>query len=444
LISRPSSIRLSLRAVAAWLFATTAIVYVESSPLGVLACAVLFLLVLFLDHRNGLLLAVVFLLSTLALEAAVRLVSDSGLTSYYRPHELLANNRDRNYRKNERLRFSSPHGDLLATDPFLDETIAQPREIEFITDSLGFRNSRDYAEDKLILIGDSFVVGTGNSQQDTLTEILNNRFGVSAYNMAFPDGPHGYAARISEARMRFPSHACVAVVMFEGNDFRDIAPGDLAVRDRVPGPIQSFVRTYFYLVKGSSELSRLVYGLKARAREILFKRQPEGKTAKRNVDRPKSFVHAVGGFDMAFLTGYSDVVRRPVYSDHGYLLTLFSAAKPDHIFFVPDKYRIYSALLDDEPLDALPHAQWQHLATVAEQIGVGVSDLTPILLFESRRSLGNGITTFWRDDTHWNRYGMLPAAQAIVMDLGRSAIGRCRDSVPTARHGSIPHISTTD
>ena len=48
------------------------------------------------------------------------------------------------------------------------ETLEEPREIDFYTDSLGFRNREDYAGQPLVLLGDSFVVGNGTSHDQAI------------------------------------------------------------------------------------------------------------------------------------------------------------------------------------------------------------------------------------------------------------------------------------
>ncbi|MEJ2071405.1 MAG: hypothetical protein P8X58_13550 [Syntrophobacterales bacterium] len=46
-------------------------------------------------------------------------------------------------------------------------------------------------------------------------------------------------------------------------------------------------------------------------------------------------------------------------------------------------------------------------------MGVRCVNLTGPLQEESRRLLPEGKLTFWKDDSHWNRYGMAVAARTI-------------------------------
>ena len=65
------------------------------------------------------------------------------------------------YRPNVHMTMHSPFSDLHATGNI---GIVEPREIEFVTDSLGFRNGNDYAGQALFLVGDSIAMGEGATQ----------------------------------------------------------------------------------------------------------------------------------------------------------------------------------------------------------------------------------------------------------------------------------------
>jgi hypothetical protein len=46
-------------------------------------------------------------------------------------------------------------------------------------------------------------------------------------------------------------------------------------------------------------------------------------------------------------------------------------------------------------------------------LGIRCVNLTGPLQEESRRLLPEGKLTFWKDDSHWNRYGMGVAARQV-------------------------------
>jgi SGNH hydrolase-like domain, acetyltransferase AlgX len=60
--------------------------------------------------------------------------------------------------------------------------LQHPRHVTFTTDSRGFRNPREMQRPEVVVLGDSYVVGVGVSDRDTLSEQLSARLGVDVYN----------------------------------------------------------------------------------------------------------------------------------------------------------------------------------------------------------------------------------------------------------------------
>ena len=67
-----------------------------------------------------------------------------------------------------------PYGDIIANATCkIDKSIIEPRIQKFITDKYGFRNDNVKIEDaEIILVGDSFIAGTSNSQENIPANIL--------------------------------------------------------------------------------------------------------------------------------------------------------------------------------------------------------------------------------------------------------------------------------
>lgn len=416
--------KLGWRLVAAALLVTTLVIYVPLSLYGLLFIAGVGVLALLLDHRNSLLLAVTLAVFTLVLEGGIRLIAGDRLTPYYRPHEMLA--LQKAHKPSKSIEMRMPHGDLLAIDPMFDRSLAVPREVRFYTDDLGFRNERPFSDQKLLVVGDSFVAGDGSSQEDTITTRLTAEQQIPAYNLGFQAGPFGYAERIEWARQQFPSSACVVLLMFEGNDFQLVDPAELRSRQAVPQGLQDVIKGYIHLVRDRFILSKVVYGLITRAQEIMNQRSGDAKVEA----APRSFVGTLHGEPMGFLAGYAEVTRRASFDDHGFIRDMLLRAPPDMIFFVPEKFRIYGPLLDRDGPAELPHSQWQYLSTVAAELGIDAFDLTPALSANSAELLKSGELTYWRDDTHWNGQGTSIAAREMAAALGSSGVDRCRSASP--------------
>lgn len=415
--NRPTLINLGLRVLGALILGHVLLLYVPVTPFGLAAVAAVSALALLLAPAKMLPLAISFAATTALLEVLVRL-GLGGVTPYFRPHEVLA--LDTTYRPNERVEMTVPHGDLLTIDPALDKQLARPRHEVFVTDSYGNRNDQNYNGERLVLVGDSFLVGT----ETTLAEVLRKDHGVDAYNLSFSSiGPLIYADKILWARRQLPADACVALFFFEGNDFQFVDPVELERRRAVPRGLQLAVKNYVLAIRRESEWSKTFFGLATRAAARL---RPADAPAQPAVPPPSiTFAGTVGGHRMAFLRGYADVVRRESFDDHGFVRSQLALAPPDMVFFIPDKYRVYAPLLDAEPVAELPHAQWAYLKHAAAELGIAAVDLTQPMVERSRALAANGGTTFWPDDTHWNRAGESVAAEALLAALSTSAAGRC-------------------
>jgi hypothetical protein len=60
--------------------------------------------------------------------------------------------------------------------------LQHPRHVTFTTDSRGFRNAREIERPMVVVVGDSYVVGVGVSDEATLSARLSARLGVDVYN----------------------------------------------------------------------------------------------------------------------------------------------------------------------------------------------------------------------------------------------------------------------
>ena len=421
-------VRLAVKCVTAVLLANVLLIYVPPSALalgGILAVAAASLLV---DYRKILTLTLSLVILTLVLELIVRWGGFDALTPYFRPHELMA--LETSYRPNERVEMDVPHGDLLMIDPALPRSLAEPRHEVFVTDSLGYRNDADYSGERLILVGDSFLVGTDTFPASRLRTVYK----IPAYNISFSGmGPLIYAEKVQWARRNLTQECCIVLFFFEGNDFQSVNPAEAAVREKLPRGIQRFAKGYVKAVRNRSEWSKTFFGLMSRARETVMPDRPESERPHDGSDKvpvkPKTFVRNVGGKPMAFLGGYADVAHRRSFDDHGFVRSRLLSAAPDMVVFIPDKYRVYASLFDENPETALPHAQWDYLKKAADEFGFPVIDLTEQLISRSKQLLGNGAVTYWRDDTHWTQHGETVAIEALVAALKSSDDANCLRAV---------------
>jgi hypothetical protein len=340
--------------------------------------------------------------AALALYAAALRASRLDDAIYYRFHERFAtwdpHGHHRAYQPGVSYQAVEPHGDLQV---FTAEPIAEPRHVVFHSDSEGFRNDADYAGEPWVLIGDSFVVGMGCSQQDILQVRLAAR-GIHAYNLAHPGGPLDYESFWRGFVARHGRSSRPVLFLFEGNDF----PERVGARQRAGW----WVELDHEVRELTAPLTRLSTYRVSRAlvARIDARGEPEADAVE---------VDTLAGARLAFYVPYMRHTRAPALQD----MTLTDAAlarlAPElaAIFFIPTKYRVYQRWI--APAEKLPHASWHHLARLCHEYRVSCTDLTPALVARSEALLAADRFTWWRDDTHWNAEGIDAAAERVAQVL---------------------------
>lgn len=330
---------------------------------------------------------------------------------YYRPHEMLSHP-DGRYEKNVRFEMTMPHGDLKALALYT-EVETEPRKVIFHTDSSGFRNFKEYHGQEYLFVGDSFIVGNGTTQQDNITEQLLKKYSIDVYNMAFPGGIGDYYKLIKSFQKKYEQKTKVILFLFEGNDFPlnknniPVLPAQNTVNNN---PAREIGRNYHKLFS-ETIMYRFMYSTTRRIIAANIKREKE-----------KVEVRKIGELPIAFYKEYIKVTERDYLPENTETELYLSALKDDieHIFFIPTKYRVYYAHINNnkqKDTQGLPNKQWQYVESIGQKLDISTTNLTPALIKESDRLLEDGILTYWRDDTHWNKYGMAVAADIINKEL---------------------------
>jgi len=66
--------------------------------------------------------------------------------------------------------------------------LQHPRRVAFTTDATGFRNAGNPRFPEIVVVGDSYVVGTGVSDNETFPSRIEQRLSVPVYNYGFASG----------------------------------------------------------------------------------------------------------------------------------------------------------------------------------------------------------------------------------------------------------------
>lgn len=303
-----------------------------------------------------------------------------------------------------------PYGDLVAMDPSVETALASPRSEVFVTDRDGFRNRQDYTNEPYVLIGDSFTLGTGNTQDDVLVSQLNSAFGQSFYSLGYPGDPISYEKNAIRFLKNKNPNVKFLWFVFEGNDFLK----DSAVVKKG--------RTSTALEEMGRRITIREFPLLApRFMTILFRRveaQIERKIYPLVFTPPPSVeVYNVSGQPIGFLREYIQrtQAKNVIFNTIGDQGVMDRTAC---VFLIPTKYRVYKPLLPlDAPVIPEPSIGLLRLQEYFGSHHIPVVDLTPYLRAAAQNKIREGKTIFWRDDTHWNRDGVasiLPAVQKCL------------------------------
>lgn len=352
---------------------------------------------------------------------------------YYRPHEMFIERWPRLplvWRYQENVDYSGEgYGDLAAMSG--EERFREKRRIVFKTDAFGFRNSEEIENHRaydLIVLGDSFGVGNGITQDHTWVSLLQERYGLKVYNLSVPGSPWQHYVHLATQIDRLSVHpkSIVLLALFSGNDLDEYhyydpavelsdlpwsSPGE-SLRSRIDNLMRrSRLRrlTERFLHRNSSAEEVLVSDFLV-GRKVLFYRP---YLARKN--RTEAMVRSHPNY------------KRLVDAIHEISLVADEHGLAVRVLLLPCKGEVYAWGLEG----SLPWTTDTRPSGLAAAIGdfcrlnhLSFLDLKPSLVEASVEEFKqSGELLYWTDDTHWNRTGHAVVADLVYRRIFR-ALGR--------------------
>jgi hypothetical protein len=330
----------------------------------------------------------------------------------YRAHEILQTT-NRKYLPDMNIEIVQPFGDLYAIgsqNEYLDE-IVEARDIIFTTDSLGYRNQKFQSDPNYLLIGDSFIVGNGTTQNEILSEQLEKILGEKIYNLGYPGYPQNYENTLKENEIFKTNKKNIILFYFEGNDFW--LPIDLNEEVKTLSRIKSIIQkleTYKsnYLLSiypNNFQFVRLINRKGQKSYTDIY----QLFTNSRNIThKSKIMTEEIFGEKVGFLRLYNEISEAEVLETYIWDdADLIKSIK--YVVFIPTKYRVYHDLDRNLPLEILRKGY--------EEFSVEVIDLTHVLKSAAMEQGKHGKFVYWRDDTHWNGIGIGAVANHLAGTL---------------------------
>jgi hypothetical protein len=361
------------------------------------------------------------------------IVNLSGLVdkSFYRPFEKLLNYVvDCDcllFRKTLDFEMKQPHGDLYAIDPGgLFEV--EPRNIKTTIDSLGFRNNFDYKGEKFLLVGDSFVLGIGNTQNHILSNQLKDKFGISTYSLAQSGNLFSYVKFIKyfKKSQKVKEMPKVILFLFEGNDFRNY--DFKTFRESEKSYSLRRIKKIYRKVFVERPFFYFTYSLYSNAYRSVISRFNSNDS---QVKKGPTVTLQVKDNNVGFLGEYIDQTVKKKYPSFNLVEKEleFMRNKIRLIVFIPTKYRVYHELIENPPHKSIPNKNWEYLDMFCEKLDIKLINLTEPLINRAKLLLkGKNQLVWWKDDTHWNDKGIAVTAEEIHKNLKIDSVKFLSDS----------------
>jgi hypothetical protein len=315
----------------------------------------------------------------------------------------------------------------------------------FTTDEFGFRNLPGEGAGEMpdaILVGDSFAVGSGVSDGDTLSVQLSRLSKMRVYNGA---GPLPKWKRTKELLERL--HMRGGLVIWETSE-REAQPESVRTESRVigvaPKTISPVRKKYPILQKLDLWTdSLLAYSPLGTILSRVFRKMENDVWLPNPSENLVSVGHLHNGDSMLFLRSEVENFYRPKNDSPNYLAEINALVHCSGndllVVLVPDKYGVYHSLLRDEQ-QAPPEGK-SHLNQLEEdlqRLGIPVLNLTSALRSQAAEGVQRREYNYLLDDTHWNRIGIQTAATEILRVWGNHPGSICntsadRNASPAAR-----------
>jgi len=308
------------------------------------------------------------------------------------------------------------------------------REV-FTTDEFGFRNSPSEGTGEMpaaILVGDSFAVGSGVSDSDTLSAQLSRISNKPVYNGASLPPQWKKTKKLIE-RM----HMQGGLVIWEVSE-REVLPEsvrtELHIVGVAPKTVSALSEKYPILQKVDLWTDSLLAYSPLGTLFSRFYRKMENDVWLPNPSEKLVVVgHLRNGDSMLFLPSEVQNFYRPKNDSPNYLAEISALVHCSGnellVILVPDKYSVYYSLLRDErqsPPEGKSHLN--QLEDDLQRLGIPVLNLTSALRFQAAEGLQRREYNYLLDDTHWNRIGIQTATAEILRVWGNHQGSICNTS----------------
>jgi len=357
-----------------------------------------FLLLILKTNIQKLILIFFILTITFSINMFTQTADENKL--FYRPHDKYSN--FDKYKKNINIEMHVKHGDLYYLDDSLSnkkEQIKEKKNIKFITDEHGFRNDTySIRESKIILLGDSYIIGTGSSQEDIPSNQLSLLSGLKVASIAYVGDPQDYEKLAIKYKNIVNQNSKFILFYFEGNDFWE--------NKNIKIPLDILIRKkYLHMEVNKDRILKKMYD----DNNLFFRKI---RRLSHFINKKYIYVDQLSPVDIMKI-GDSYVGFHKTYSSRKKETYIFKnndiLEKLIGVFFIPTKSRTYSKFLNLSFSDN----SFNYLQDNYKKLNIPVVNLSNIFKREAIINLKKNNYLYWKDDTHWNPLGIKIAMQCV-------------------------------
>ena len=307
--------------------------------------------------------------------------------------------------------------------------LRQFRPESFTTDGCGNRNAPDIFEGEpasYLLLGDSFIAGSGVDDDHTLAAQLHQQSGMKVYNAGGADVDQAgwVLALAKKLRMGENRQGTVVLEYLERSPTRPRVVPDYedwiaeAATLCHPKPLWQTRGGWLTLAEMFWSVSPLeVYSrnlLQRVQNDVLLPNSYKSGVVRETLSNGTPILFFPEEVDQAYAKRDEET---PIVYWAQFAERMRAANLKLVVLFVPNKYTVYYPLLR-EPLHALPPLEnrqyLDHLEGRLAEKGIPAVNLKNEFTAAAEREYREGRYIYWLDDTHWNAEGIGIAAKAIL------------------------------
>lgn len=340
---------------------------------------------------------------------------------FYRAHEKFID-KDAIYQKNISSEMPMPYGDIIPNATCeIEESIIEPRIQKFITDKNGFRNDKVEIEDaEIVLVGDSFIAGSSNSQENIPANILGKLSGKKVSAITVIQGPDFYKMHMEKNLNKLGKDTQILLFYFAGNDFNYQFKKDkkYIYHDGAPIPYLKYkIRFGYQRLERNKDKVFIKILSNIYEKNFFYKKiRPKSQRLTKKIlarwtKNCSVEYHKINNTKIGF---YYNSPKNFTNVSTKIITNQKILNKIKKIYYIPTKIQIYSKYINNEKINK---DDYEYLKLNYEKLGIEVEDLTNILILSAEKHLKQNKFIYWKDDTHWNELGIISAMKYISNDL---------------------------